>query len=135
MEGVRAMRTPVILDVNPSPEDLKWEQDWLHDRLEIPVVTCTGPHKVRDCPLLKGQACGKVARADGILFQLDLDREDHREILRLYADTLDVPVRAVVSDDQRDRYKDLLAKVEVVSPPVGPSALDAFAAEVQSEID
>ena len=129
------MRTPVILDVNPAPEELQWEQDWLQEGLGIPVVKCAGPHGVGDCPLLRGEPCGKVEKADGILFQLDLDRPDHRKILSLYADKLDVPIRAVVADEQRIRYADLLSKVEVVSPPVGPASLDAFAAEVQSEID
>ena len=129
------MRTPVILDVNPAPEELQWEQDWLQDGLDIPVVKCTGPHGPTDCPLLRGEPCGKIAKADGILFQLDLDLPDHREILGIYADKLDVPIRAVVSDEQRTKYADLLTKVEVVSPPVGPATLDAFAAEVQSEIE
>jgi hypothetical protein len=129
-----AMRTPVILDVNPTPEDLRWESGWLKSTLDLPVVTCAGPHEVRDCPLLKGERCGKVARADGILFQLDLDREDHREILEIYADSVEVPVRAVVTKEQQERYPELLQKVEVVNPPIGPAALDAFAAEVQAEI-
>ena len=129
------MRAPVILDVNPAPQELQWEQDWLQDSLDIPVVKCTGPHGPGQCPLLQGKPCGKIAKADGILFQLDLDKADHREILRLYAEKLDVPIRAVVSEEQRDRYRELLDKVEVVTPPVGPATLDAFAAEVESEID
>lgn len=127
---VMAMRsTPVILNVSPDPDDLAWEQEWL-ERLDLPVVNCGGPHKVGACPLLKGLPCGKVARADGILFQLDLDRTDHREILATYARTLDVPIRAVVSQEQQEKYADLLADIETFTPPVGPAKLDAFAAEV-----
>ena len=125
------MSEPVILDVNPDPDELAWEQEWL-GRLELPVIPCRGPHAVGACPLLQGKACGKVDRADGILFQLDLDREDHREILRIYAEALEVPIRAVVTERQQRAYPELLHNVEVFTPPVGPSALDAFAAEVTS---
>jgi hypothetical protein len=135
IEGVRAMRAPVILDVNPAPEELQWEQDWLQNSLEIPVVKCLGPHGPGKCPLLRGKPCGKIAKADGVLFQLDLDLEEHRELLGLYAEQLDIPIRVVVSKEQRIRYADLLSDVEVVTPPVGPATLDAFAAEVQSELD
>jgi len=127
------MSEPVILDVNPDPDNLAWEQEWL-ERLEVPVVTCGGPHSFGACPLLQGKPCGKVARADGILFQLDLDREDHRAILRAYSETLDVPIRAVVTEEQQRKYADLLENVEVFTPPVGPAALDAFAAEVSSVV-
>lgn len=133
-EEVVAMRAPVILDVNPDPGELDWEQHWLGD-LGLPVVTCEGPHGPRDCPLLRGERCGKVEKADGILFQLDLDRTDHREILTAYTQTLDVPIRAVVTPEQAERYADLLKEVEVFTPPIGPSALDAFASEVESDID
>ena len=34
-----------------------------------------------------GHAYGKVEGADGILFQLNLDREDHQEIFRVYGET------------------------------------------------
>lgn len=122
---------PTILEVNPHPEELDWDQEFL-GRMEIPMLRCTGPHGPGKCPILRGQPCGKIQKADGILFQLDLDREDHREILRLYIEMLDVPIRAVVSEEQQQRYAELLKDVEVVTPPVGPSMLDAFAAEVES---
>jgi len=125
------MSEPVVLDVNPDPNELAWEQEWL-ERLDLPVITCSGPHQVGACPLLQGQPCGKVEKADGILFQLDLDREDHREILRIYTETLDVPIRVVVTTEQQRAYPDLLHNVEVFTPPVGPAALDAFASEVTS---
>lgn len=127
------MRNPVILDVNPDPEALDWEADWLV-RQEVDVVRCRGPHAPGACPLLQGKPCGKIARADGILFQLSLDREDHREILQTYARTLDVPVRAVVSEADKAKYAELLAEVEVVVPPMGPAGLDGFASEVESTL-
>jgi len=125
------MGEAVILDVNPDPSELAWEQEWL-ERLDLPVISCGGPHQPGDCPLLQGRPCGKVEKADAILFQLDLDRADHREILRIYSDTLDVPIRVVVTEEQQHAYAELLHNVEVFTPPVGPSALDAFAAEVSS---
>jgi len=127
------MRNPVILDVNPDPDELEWEGDWL-ERQDVEVVTCRGPHALGPCPLLVGKPCGKIERADGVLFQLSLDRQDHREILETYTRTLDVPIRAVVSERDKVRYADLLAEVEVVVPPVGPASLDGFASEVESSL-
>ncbi len=127
------MRTPTVLDVNPDPDALDWEQDFL-GRLEIPVTRCCGPDAIGGCPLLKGEACTKIEGADGVLFQLDLDRKDHRQILAKYVRLLDVPIRAVVSPEQRKRWARLLKHVEVFVPPVGPAKLDAFAAEVESQL-
>lgn len=128
------MRTPVVLDINPDPEALDWEQDFL-GRLELPVITCRGPLEPGGCPLLKGNACGKIEAADGVLFQLNLDLPDHRHILGHYIRLLDVPIRAVVTEDQKKRWAKLLDKVEVFTPPIGPAKLDAFAAELESETD
>jgi len=127
------MRKSVILDVNPDPDALYWEEDWL-ERQDVDVVRCGGPHAPGACPLLRGKACGKIVKADGILFQLNLERPDHRQILKTYSEILDIPIRAVVSEVDRDRYRALLTEVEVVTPPMGPAALDAFAAEVESEV-
>lgn len=128
------MRKPVILDVNPDVEARDWETDLL-ERLEAHVLTCSGPHKPGACPLLQGKSCAKVDNADGVLFQLDLDRDDHREILSLYADRLDVPIRAVVKPGQKERYAELLDKVEVSEGEPGPAMLDGFEAEVESQIE
>lgn len=124
------MDVPTILDVNADPQGRDWEADFL-SRLELHVTTCAGPRREGACPLLHGKPCGRVRKADGILFQLDLDVEDHRKILQRYAEMLDIPIRAVVTQDQKERYADLLADVEVETGPVGPAKLDAFAAEVE----
>lgn len=124
------MRKPVILDVNPDPDALEWEDDWLA-RQNVDVVRCQGPHGSEACPLLLGLPCGKIMKADGVLFQLNLAIPDHRKILRTYADNLDIPVRAVVSADDRETYADLLADVEIVTAPMGPAGLDGFASEVE----
>ena len=128
------MRTPVILDVNPDPDALAWEQDFF-GRLEDHVLVCGGPEQQGGCPILKGEVCGKVAAADGVIFQLDLDQADHRNILAKYTQILDVPIRVVVSEEQKERWAPLLELVEVFTPPIGPATLDAFAAEVESELD
>ncbi len=128
------MRMPVILDVNPDPEALDWEQDFL-TRIETSVIGCCGPDRVGGCPLLEGKPCAKIEAADGVLFQLDLDRTEHRRILAKYVRLLDVPIRAVVSAEQKVRWAPLLDLVEVFTPPIGPAKMDAFAAEVESETD
>ena len=127
------MRIPVILDVNPEPDALNWEQDFLQ-RMDIPVEPCCGPGEGVVCPMLSGNHCSKVDRADGVLFQLDLDRPAHRELLQRYVANLSVPIRVVVSKEQQTRWSELLEDVEVMDPPVGPAALDGFAAEVESSL-
>jgi len=128
------MRKPVILDVNPDVEARDWEADLL-ERFEAHVLTCSGPVESGVCPLLHGKACTKVDSADGVLFQLDLDRDDHRKILSLYADRLEVPIRAVVKPGQKERYPELLTKVEVSEGEPGPAMLDGFEAEVESQLE
>lgn len=65
-----SMRTSLILDVNPDPEALDWEQEFL-TRIETAVIGCCGPDRVNSCPLLEGKPCSKIEAADGVLFQLD----------------------------------------------------------------
>lgn len=128
-----AMRTPVVLDVNPDPTALEWEQSFL-TRLDVPTIACCGPETRGGCPLLVGEDCHKIRAADGVLFQLDLDRDDNRRILARYIDTLDVPIHVVCTPEQKVRWAKLLERVEVFTPPVGPARLDGFAAEVESDI-
>lgn len=128
------MRTPVLLDVNPEPAALDWEQDFL-SRIETSVITCRGPEREGGCPLLRREPCAKLEAADGVLFQLNLDRAEHRRILAQYERLLDLPIRVVVSPEQKLRWAHLLENVEVFTPPIGPAKLDALAAEVESETD
>lgn len=128
------MRRPTILDVNPDTDAREWEREFL-ERLEAHVVSCPGPSERAPCPLLHNRACPKVDAADGVLFQLDLDDADHRNILRAYVDRLDVPIRVTVKPGQEDRYRDLLGEVEVTTATPGPALLDGFEAEVESELE
>jgi len=128
------VKMPYILDVNPDSDALAWERDFL-TRIEASVISCCGPDKDGGCPLLRGEKCGNIQAADGVLFQLNLDRPEHRRILAKYVMQLDVPIRVTVTPDQEKRWAHLLELVEVVTPPMGPAKLDAFAAEVESEVD
>jgi hypothetical protein len=128
------MRTPVVLDVNPDPDALGWEQEWL-TRAGLPVIPCCGPEVEGGCPILNNGRCNKIYDADGVIFQLDLDRPEHRLILRKYIRQLYVPIRVVVTKEQQKRWAHLLQFVEVFNPPVGPTTLGAFAAEMSSTID
>jgi hypothetical protein len=128
------MRTPVVLDVNPNPESLDWEQEWL-TRTGLPVIRCCGPEVQGGCPILDNGRCRKSHEADGVIFQLDLDRPEHRRILRKYIRQLYVPIRVVATPEQEKRWAHLLQFVEIFNPPIGPAKLDAFAAEISSTID
>jgi hypothetical protein len=128
------MRNPVILDVNPDIEALDWEAEFL-GRLEAHVITCMGPEATGLCPMLEGRPCPKVDAADGILFQLDLDKQPHREILARYVSNVEGPIRVIVRPGQKEHYADLLKDVEVRETWPGPAALDGFDAEVESSID
>lgn len=128
------MRAPVVLDVNPDPEALDWEEEWL-TRSGLPVMACCGPGAENGCPIIANGRCKKIEQADGVIFQLDLDQAANRRILTKYIRQLYVPIRVVVTKEQQKRWAHLLQFVEVFNPPVGPAKLDAFAAEVASTIE
>jgi hypothetical protein len=135
MRGGTYMRKPIVLVVDADAESLESERRFLEAALEDKAVVCRGPRGERQCPLLIGHDCSLIHKANGILFELDLDRDDVRQILGRYVETLDVPIRVVATPDQVSRYSTLLDKVEVVNPPFGPAGLDAFAAEVEHSVD
>ena len=78
-----------------------------------------------------------IDRAHGVIFKLDLDRPHHRAILGRYQQILadDVPIRAVVSEEQAVRYRDLLTGVQVWDHDPTIGELDGFAAEVEAADD
>jgi len=123
----------VILDVTPGSAAL--DQDFL-ERLGHPVLVCHGPAE-HECPLLEEGGCELIDRAHGVIFKLDLDRPYHRAILRRYRQVLadDVPIRAVVSEEQAVRYADLLGGVQVWTHDPNVGELDGFAAEVEAADD
>lgn len=121
----------VLLDAAPGG-DRDFDRDTL-ERTGHPVSVCRGPVD-GSCPLLVGGRCETFERAHGIVFKLDLDRVDHREILRRYRDLAppDMPIRVLARPGDRARHADLLAQVEVWDHEPDVAALDGFAAEVEA---
>jgi hypothetical protein len=98
------------------------------------VVVCHGPDHGTLCPILTATGCQSVTDAHGIIFVLDLDRPQHRAILARYRDVVrpEVPIRAAIRPGQRERYPELLDRVEVWEHEPTVADLDGFAAEVES---
>lgn len=124
-------RGVVLLDVLDGEGD--FDRSTL-ERLGHPVITCSGPEVKKLCPLLGGEGCPKFAQAHGIVFELDLDRAQHRAIVRRYNELArpDLPIRVVVRPDQRGRYADLLSKLQVWDHSPTVADLDGFAAQVEA---
>jgi hypothetical protein len=124
-------RSVVLLDVLEGEGEFERS---LLERLGHEVTTCDGPDMKSLCPLLGGEGCAKFDEAHGIVFELDLDRAQHRAILARYRaeGRADLPIRVVVSAEQRGRYADLLASVEVWDHNPTVVDLDGFAAQVEA---
>ena len=120
----------LILDVTPG--DATFDTRFLQP-LGHPVLVCHGPGEGNPCPIFHSE-CSKVSDAHGIVFQLDLDRPQHREILRRYQEVVadDIPILASVKPGQDEAYRDLLAGVYVVVGEPGAADLDGFAARVEA---
>ena len=121
----------ILLDVPPGV-DGEFDASFL-ERAGHPVVICHGPAD-KVCPLLDGQGCPKYDAAHGIVFELDLDRAQHRAIVKRYRvlSPPDVPIRVVVRPGQAQRYRDTLAGVEVWTTEPTVAELDGFAARVEA---
>jgi hypothetical protein len=98
------------------------------------VMVCPGPASGTLCPILSGDGCELAANAHGIVFELDLDRPQHRSIVRKYKSSLrsDLPIWVVVSPAQAIEYADLLKGIHVLDHAPVAGDLDAFAAEVEA---
>lgn len=103
-------------------------------RLGHPVEVCHGPGGTRTCPLVEGKGCPLSENAHGVVFELDLDRSEHREILAKYKSQLkdDVPIRVAVRPGQEKEFAPLLKGVKVWTHTPVAGDLDAFAAEVEA---
>ncbi len=130
------LRGAILIDVS-AQESVSFETEFL-EGLGHPVLVCHGPPHAELCPILAraslGRACDKVEDAHGVIFELDLDRPQHRAILRRYREILpeDVPIRAVVREGQAEQYGDILVGVSVWEHSPTAADLDGFAAEVEA---
>lgn len=123
----------VVLIDSVNGEEAEFERALL-EGMDHPVVVCRGPAWKTLCPLLAGGRCPTFEVAHGVVFTLDLDRAQHRAILRRYRELAppDMPIRALVREGQAARYAELLENIELWSHTPTVSDLDGFAAEVDS---
>lgn len=121
----------ILLDVTAGLD--AFQQDLL-ERFGHAVKVCHGPEHGSLCPLLAGVGCDDFESAHGVLFELDLDRPQHRAILRRYREFArpEVPIRAVVSAEQAARYADQLVGIEILTHAPSVADLDGFASEVEA---
>jgi hypothetical protein len=121
----------VLLDV---PEGGGSFEHSILERFGHPVEVCNGPEPASLCPLLGGSGCTKFEHARGIVFELDLDRPQHRAILDRYQElaSTDVPIRVVVQPGQRERYDSVLNNVQLWDHEPSVADLDGFAAQIES---
>jgi hypothetical protein len=99
------------------------------------VLLCHGPSHEAPCPVLEeGGTCDLVDNAHGVVFELDLDLDSHRKILRRYQVLVrpEIPMRVVLQDGQAEAYADLLEGVEVWKHQPSASELDAFSSRVEA---
>ena len=122
----------VLLDVAPGAGEA-FEASFL-DKIGHPVRVCHGPAADETCPLVASEACGMFEVAHGIVFELDLDRPEHREIVDKYRalGQPELPIRVVVRPGQAERYREFLGQVEVWDHEPNAADLDGFAAEVEA---
>lgn len=98
-----------------------------------PVEVCHGPGD-GVCPLVAGRGCPLAERANGIVFELDLDQPKHRAVLRKYKSYLpaETPIRVAVRPGQKEKYAELLRGLRVWAHTPVAGDLDALASEVEA---
>jgi len=121
----------ILLDVTAGSGE--FDRDML-ERFGHVVKVCHGPEHATLCPLLAGKGCEEFTQTHGVIFELDLDRPQHRAILRRYRELAraDVPIRVFTSGEQATRYAEELRGIEVVAHDSTVADLDGFAAEVEA---
>lgn len=109
------------------------DQEFL-ERLGHRVMVCHGPETGHLCPILSAEGCQLAEGAHGIVFELDLDRPQHRAILKRYKGSLrsDLPIRVIVRPDQITKYAELLTGLKVLDHVPVAGDLDGLAAEVEA---
>jgi hypothetical protein len=124
--------SPILIDVSAGYGVFDRE---MLERMGHAVMVCHGPDAEENCPILeKGGGCQKVDDAHGVAFELDLDREQHRDILKRYQEVIaeGVPIRVLVREGQDEQYSELLEGVEVWTHEPNVSELDGFSARVEA---
>jgi hypothetical protein len=122
--------SPILFDL---PEGVPSDAEFL-ERLGHDVLVCHGPPAKTLCPILKGEGCSVVEAAHGIVFQLDLDRPQHRAILARYKEVTrdDVPIWVVARPEQTRAHSRLLSGLKVLTESPVAGDLDGLAAEVEA---
>ncbi len=102
-------------------------------RLGHPVQVCSGPGETA-CPLVEGKGCPLADNAHGVVFELDLSRPEHRDVLEKYKTGLrdDVPIRVAVKPGQEEEFATLLSGIKVWTHEPVAGDLDALAAEIDA---
>lgn len=129
-EGDVEDRSIILVDV---PEGSTVDTDFLEE-LGHEVVVCHGPPDRTLCPMLAKGSCPKADAAHGIIFELDLDRPQHRAILAAYRARLpdDVPIRVVTTAEHAHQHASLLSTVQVWTHDPTTGDLDGFASLVEA---
>jgi hypothetical protein len=122
----------MILDVTPGDHE-RFERHLL-EGMGHRVEVCHGPSGHQGCPLLEDGTCELVDDAHGVVFKLDLGRDEHRRILERYRTTLPpgTPIAVSVQPGQEQQHAELLDGLYLWEHEPTPSDLDGFAALVEA---
>jgi len=127
-----ARNSTILIDVS-SDDGGQFEASFL-EKIGHAVLICNGPGTEKACPLVAGDGCPKFDDAHGIVFELDLERPQHRAIVRRYRQLAGdaMPIAVLVPADQAARYAELLSNVNVWTREPTVSDLDGFASKVEA---
>lgn len=129
MESESASYILFDIPTGRKPEDSEFMENLGH-----PVMVCHGPGGDHVCPILTGEGCELAEGAHGVVFELDLDLDQHRAILQSYKTKLrsDIPIGVVVKPGQAEQYATMLAGVKVWDHIPAAGDLDGLAARVDA---
>lgn len=123
------MHRPRIV-IESRRETAAQEQAAALARAGLDPVICTGPatHGA-GCPLLEGEACDLVANADAVLYDLDLEVLEDRQVLRaLGARHPSLPIVTERTTAEARRFDRDLGRCTVVVPYSNEHTRDAVVA-------
>ena len=128
MEG----QVPILIDA-PDAGGVSYAKEFL-EKLGHATMVCQGPEEGTVCPILRGDSCSMIESAGGVVYEFDLDRPTHRDILAKYKENLsdETPIRVVVTPEHAEKYADLLEGVAVWGHEPSIGELDGFAAGVEA---